>query len=272
MIALASDFDGTLYFMREKEKMRQGDIRGIREFQKKGHLFGICTGRSLLGITEVVKDQVAFDFYILVSGALILDKNFQVLSRQCISGKLLKEVYEKYQNQVKIIIMANNTVYTLGTPHPLESHIDSLDELEGGYIYGLSFGAETAERAKEISEEINRDYGNSLHAFANVSNVDIVSKECSKGNAVKFIKEKMQIDYLGGIGDSYNDIPLLESSDHPFTFHYAPDGAKNHARDIVDSVEEAIRLLESGAAVRTDSAVHSFAARDTDECTEISNV
>lgn len=246
MIALASDFDGTLYFVREQVQMKEGDIRSIQEFQSRGNLFGICTGRSLLGITQVVNDRVAFDFYILVSGALILDKNLQVLSRKCISGMLLKEVYEKYYGQVKIIIMANDTVYTLDKPHPLETYIRSLDDLEGGYIYGMSFGAENVGKAREISEEINRDYGDRLHAFANVSNVDIVSKECSKGNAVKFIKERMEIACLGGIGDSYNDIPLLDSSDHPFTFPYAPDGVKAHARDIVGSVEEAIHLLEAG--------------------------
>ena len=44
--ALASDFDNTLYFHNTEERFYAQDIFEILFFQKRGGLFGICTGRS----------------------------------------------------------------------------------------------------------------------------------------------------------------------------------------------------------------------------------
>ena len=65
MKALASDFDGTLFFENEISDFRKDDLIAIKRFQKEGHLFGICTGRPLNGIIPHVQDKIDFDFYIL---------------------------------------------------------------------------------------------------------------------------------------------------------------------------------------------------------------
>lgn len=244
MRAMASDFDGTLYFMREEEPFRRGDIEAIRRFREGGNLFGICTGRSLQGIRLVVEDRIDFDFYIIASGALILDRNLNSIYKRCISRGLMTEVYRKYEDRAKIIIQANDTVYSFGLDFPLQVSINSMDDIEGDDIYGLSFGTESLEESARITDEINALYGQELIAFQNVYNVDIVARGCSKGNAARFVRDYFSIDCLGGIGDSYNDIPLLENVDYPFTFFYAPDSVQSKARTVVGSVAEAIAVLE----------------------------
>lgn len=72
MKALASDFDGTLYF---KDGFKEKDLKAIKEFQDHGNLFGICTGRPLSAIIEECQGKINFDFYIVASGALVLDKD-----------------------------------------------------------------------------------------------------------------------------------------------------------------------------------------------------
>ena len=57
MKVLASDFDGTIYF---EDGFHQEDMKKIKEFQKSGHLFGICTGRPLRGVTHFSKGFVIF--------------------------------------------------------------------------------------------------------------------------------------------------------------------------------------------------------------------
>ena len=52
MKLLASDFDNTLWF---EDHMKDEDVKAIHEFQKHGHLFGICSGRSLSGILRPSK-------------------------------------------------------------------------------------------------------------------------------------------------------------------------------------------------------------------------
>ncbi len=244
---LASDFDGTLYFMNAKEKVHPEDVTAIREFQEKGNLFGLCTGRSLQGILLVLEEDIQFDFMILASGALILDKEKKVIRKKCISYELLVDIYEKYTNHVWIVIQANDTVYNIGMEHPLQITINELGEMRGSDIYGLSFGTETPNEAERIAREINDHYGDVLSAFQNVCNVDIVAKGCSKGVAFDFVKEYFHADITGAIGDSYNDLPMLQMAEVPFTFPYAPESMKEYVgeKNIVESVAQALERLSN---------------------------
>lgn len=239
MKAFASDFDGTLYFMSQEEKMRLCDLQAIREFQEKGNLFGVSTGRSLRGITDVVQ-EISFDFYILASGAYVLDRDFQVIFKKCIPFDTMKIIYERYEKDVLIIIQANDSVYAMQAKRPLQVYIESLEEMKGSDIYGLSFGTRSPEEARAIAEELNQCYGDTIIAYANVQNVDIVGKDCSKGRALSLVKEYYGVDIMAGIGDSYNDIPMLMESDQAYTFSYAPLEVQKMADCVVENVAQAI--------------------------------
>ena len=56
-------------------------------------------------------------------------------------------------------------------------------------------------------------------------------------------REHFGIEKLGGIGDSYNDLPLLQASDVGFTFPDAPEKLRKEADEIVISVAQAIEKL-----------------------------
>ena len=244
MKAFASDFDGTLYFHREPKGMRREDLDAIRRFQEAGNAFGICTGRSLQGILLALPEPTGFDFYILSSGALVLDRECRPICKHCISRPLMAEIYAAYEKQARIVIQANDTVYTLTEPHyPMQTRIASLDELSDEDIYGFSFGLETAEKAAAIAAELNQRYAGQISAFQNVTNVDIVAAGCSKGSGLRAVREHFQAEMVGGIGDSFNDIPMLESADLAFTFPFAPQPAREAADHIVDSVAEAIGYM-----------------------------
>ena len=142
MKVLASDYDGTLLF---NEKFKEGDLKKIKEFQKAGNLFGLCSGRPFKGIYEFCKPY--FDFYILCTGALVLNKEREVIYKSTISKHLLHEFYDRYQKNYDIFIQANMQIYTflkedLGSM--VRQVITSLDEVEGD-IYGLSMNAKTDE-------------------------------------------------------------------------------------------------------------------------------
>ena len=77
--ALASDFDNTLFFMDTEERFRAQDIFEILFYQKRGGLFGICTGRSPDSILDIVGSFMHPDFIISVSGALVVDREGKVL-------------------------------------------------------------------------------------------------------------------------------------------------------------------------------------------------
>lgn len=244
MKAFASDFDGTIYFVKSEKKMKDGDIRAIKEFQEKGNLFGVCTGRSLHGIVKAKGLEADFDFFILANGARILDKDLNEIHRKVINRDVLIKTYETMTDfgVGDIVIHANETVYTFGKTLPLQIHIDSFDEIEGDNFFGISTFA-GYDKAHELAEKINKDFDGVLTAYVNKSIVDVVSYGSSKGNAVKFIKDYLDIDEIAGIGDSFNDVPMFEAADVSFTFNSSHDDVKEKADRLVDTAAEAIRIF-----------------------------
>ncbi len=247
MKALASDFDGTLFFENEISDFRKDDLIAIKRFQKEGHLFGICTGRPLNGIIPHVQDKIDFDFYILTSGALILDKNLQVIAEHSMSREVTQKIISTYEEKVHISIQASQQVYTfksanLNVSIP-QTIIQSLDEVEG-QIYGLSINTYSEDNARKFCLEINENIPE-VEAFQNKQYMDVVKRGCSKGNAILKLKDVLGLDYVAGIGDSYNDIPMLESADCAFTFVDSPIIVQDKADQLVGSVSEAIELLDT---------------------------
>ena len=73
MKAFASDLDGTLVFDR---KVKDMDKEAIHMFQKK-NMFGVYTGRPICSLFDI--EDISFDFYIVYSGALLLDRNKKMI-------------------------------------------------------------------------------------------------------------------------------------------------------------------------------------------------
>lgn len=245
MKVLASDFDGTLLF---DEEFCSYDIEAIQEFQKKGNLFGLCSGRPLKGAIIASQGLLDFDFFIASSGALITDKDGNILFEQLISFETMKNVFERYSKDVRVCIQADGIFYCFDNRHRqsilpiVEKTISSLEELKDSHIYGLSLNAKTEDNAKRICHEINQLYDD-VSAFQNKEYIDLVKVGCSKGTGILKLKEILNIDKISGIGDSYNDLPMLEAVDHAFTFHQSPKAIQEQADDVVDSVCEAIHIL-----------------------------
>lgn len=243
--ALASDFDGTLYYMHSEERFMAADIFSILDFQQRGGLFGLCTGRSLNGVKDVIGRFIRPDFYILASGALVMDGQEHIIERNCLPLPLLEELYRRYRDRAKIVVQAANDVYSRDERRKELIRFSSFSELEGLPLYGLSLGAENAEAAAEITARIHEDYGDTVSAYQNVTHIDLVAPGVSKGRGAEIVKEKFSIERMCGIGDSYNDMPLLRAVDHSFTFTTSPEEVQSAADDVITGpgISGAISIL-----------------------------
>lgn len=242
MKALASDFDGTLYF---EDGIKDSDQQAIIDFQKD-HLFGLCTGRPLIGVQHYLKDCIQPDFYIVSSGACILDKECHVLYEQTISKDIMKAIYQQDHNKAEVSIQADFRIYTLVKDSKIpiaQTYVESVDCIGDEHIFGLSINAMSESQAKQWTQDLNETYPD-IMAFQNKEYIDIVKRGCSKGEAIKKLKELLHLDMVYGIGDSYNDIPMLESADCSFTFHESPQIVQEKATHIVSSISEAITMIE----------------------------
>lgn len=82
-----------------------------------------------------------------------------------------------------------------------------------------------------------------LKAFQNRNSIDIVKRGCSKGQGILAVKEHLGIDVMSGIGDSFNDMPMLRAACPSFTFRSSPGSIQKQVTHVVDSVAEALRIL-----------------------------
>ena len=80
--------------------------------------------------------------------------------------------------------------------------------------------------------------------FVYFQSVVIVRKGCSKGTGIKIIKDHYRLEKIAGIGDSYNDLPMLNVVDTAFTFKTSPQEIKKQVHYCVNDIAEAIALLE----------------------------
>ena len=232
MKAFASDIDGTLVF---DGKIKSQDKQAIITFQKE-NLFGVCSGRPLCGLKDI--EDIHCDFYILSSGALILDKNKKIIHHHPIDLSIIRKLYQNYKHKAKIIIQTGNTDVFYST---LTNTLSSLEQIKNETIYGISFVFDDEPSTLQVLHEL--DNYPQIKGYQNLNSIDIVSQACSKGEGVKFVKDHYHVDTIYGIGDSYNDLPLFESSDYAFTFKSSPDDLKQKVNACVDSLNEAINSV-----------------------------
>ncbi|MDD8049164.1 MAG: HAD-IIB family hydrolase [Thomasclavelia sp.] len=247
MKVLASDFDNTLFF-RDSQVFFEGYIKdedkeAIKRFQRKGNLFGICSGRPLVGITRDVKD-IQLDFYIVSSGAAIFDKDLKVIYENRINMDLVKKVIKKYGDDKSYSLADENDFCSINGEKHFHNRLpnyNNVDDIDKEYVVHFSIHFDNEKICHEYALKLEKDFP-MLEGYQNIESLDIVAKGCSKGQGIKIMEEYLKVNSkdFSCIGDNYNDIPMLEISDNSYTFNGSPQGVKDIADKYVDSIAECI--------------------------------
>ena len=241
MKALASDIDGTLVF---NQQIKKQDKEAIEKYQKE-HLFGVCSGRPRCALFDL--EKLKLDFYILSSGAMILDKGFNIIQDFSMKKEIVQQIFNEYKKKAHIILQTGNADVFYATLkedyNPKLKVISSFKEVEHEIIYGTSLVFKDDKITKKACLEINQKY-QEVKGFQNRNSIDIVRKGCSKGTGIKVIKDYFHLEKEAGIGDSYNDLPMLKVVDTAFTFKTSPQEIQKQVHYCVNDIAEAIALLE----------------------------
>lgn len=240
----ASDFDGTLYFHDSAEPVRQADLEAIREYQESGGLFGACTGRPVRALTMQSEGLVPFDFYIALTGGTVFDGNLNPIYARELPPDVVRELYDRYARHARdsALVCAADDYWLLGNADargwPI-SRAPSFDDLPGPY-QGMGMETATEQEAIDLAAEINAAYRDVACAYVNLASIDILPAGCSKGTGLLKAAEFYGASLTGGIGDSFNDVPLLASADIAYTFHRCDERVRSEADVLVNHVSEAL--------------------------------
>lgn len=243
MKMLASDFDSTLY---QNLTISEQDLAKIKEWQALGHQFGIVTGRDEMHLKIALSDyDIKLNFLITNNGACIHynDKSASKTITAQTTHRLLTflEQYQCYN----VIVYDGHKRILVEYEQPSQIHYHEKIKYSTSLLFNqmiqCSINVGNIESAKLIEEEINHQFSD-LIAYRNQAGVDIIAKGYSKATGIKTIYEKLQCNEIYVIGDSKNDIPMIEEFSG-FCVANAETEVKDKAKHIFQSVCDCIDYL-----------------------------
>ncbi|WP_297521774.1 HAD-IIB family hydrolase [uncultured Clostridium sp.] len=245
---LISDVDHTIYFLDERDIKNS---KAIKKF-KENNMIIACSGRGLNGIIETEEEiDVRFDYYILLNGALIADKNRKVLKHEEINYKCLEGILE-LTNKASLGVCINDGYdYHLVQGEHNTLKLENIKEYKDKKVSALAVGYRLNdnnfdEMLNIIVDEINSRYGEYVNAYKNTKYIDIVPAGCSKGNAINELEESWKLDYknIYTVGDSENDVTMLNNKYVSFTFNSSKSFLKEMVDYIIDEFPECLDIIE----------------------------
>lgn len=257
MKLLASDLDGTLF---KNNMISREDLHALKRFREEGNKVIVSTGRTKQGVDTIFKDYYFdYDYLVLCNGGLILDNENKIIHKKSIPNKIVIDIINKFFNYKSSMIYYDDGEATKIIDNPLidKSNIDRdffesfankilLNEALNGKKDCQMMSVFNVEQSIELAEEIRKliidEYGDYIEAFRNQCFIDIVPKECSKGNALSMIlqDENLDADCLYCVGDSFNDVSMFNITKNSYTFNEAEEKVKPYANNIIDNVYEIV--------------------------------
>ena len=242
---IASDLDGT--FLNSKKKIPEKNIEIINKFIDKGLVFVPSSGRDLPSIKELISNDIKdIKYYSCFNGARIFKGDTLIHSvkmdkEMCLdilkkgielglkySGTSGYDVcYSQLDTEYYTEFKLENTKYTFHSNEKL----DNLKAFDFEKI--VFFG--TQDVFKVLRKYVEEKYGDKVNIFVSGEIViDIVSKECSKGNALKIIAQDMGIylDEIIAFGDNENDLSMLKEVGYPVAMQNAVKIVKENISEI----------------------------------------
>ena len=257
---IATDFDGTL-FQGYPDGYRINDktINAIKEFRKKGNLFGVVTGRSYKWAYPVFKQQNAFEFDYIISdnGAQCVDKdgNF-VFSNKIGAYKGFAKDY------VTTVLGFGDCVEEAGICFEKDRYNFEISKPDGDDYYDsysllddpllsecdefvmVNAVCKNDEAAAKLKQKIVSEFGEYLDPVQNGRCLDITAKGISKASGISQYASIMNVphDNIYSAGDNYNDLPMIKAF-HGCAVKGAVDELKNEAEFICEDIAGLIDII-----------------------------
>ena len=266
---IVTDMDGTV--LGGDHKITEENMRALREADERGVKVVFATGR----FHDSAKEHVTFleEVMPIVSsnGAIIkhpitnevlycnsIDKDISLKIVETLDNLDLSyqiytdnEILQKYKTEEEKIKMQDFIKNTFSDKTEIIFKKDLKEDIKDLNI--LKFNVVDFERPllmKEARKEVEKIEGLEVTSSWN-DNVEIMNAGSSKGSAVKFLCELLNIDKeeIIAFGDNYNDISMLEYVGMGVAMGNAEEDVKKIASYITDS------NIESGVAKAIDDLV-----------------
>lgn len=246
---LVTDFDKTLadtnFEISHKVK------EAIKKILEKGYIVSIASGRPFKGLIEkACKDLNLTSPQIVSGGAQIIDpKDGTSLWVQYFPKKSAEKLIKYFiQNKYDFSVESQGAVFSNLSEDELKGYgpdieFKELEKLDFSKVLKMVLlNVALKGDPEEMEDEFNKRYPelNFIRSGFNKVVLDITSEKATKHLAVLELSKLLNIDphLMVGIGDGYNDYPLLTVCGFKVAMASAPSELKESADLIVPSVDE----------------------------------
>lgn len=261
---VATDLDGT--FLKNDKSISQPNVDALLYLGRNRIVRVVATGRNLKKVREVIPDGVPFDFVVYSSGAGVYD---------CHDKKHIftRNISKKTANQLMRYFISEDVNFHAFRPAP-ENHEmwyhrggEGCPEFERYFEYNRYYayplpesgiiesglcqflvvipGNETRFREMKTGIEALCPEIRVIRSSSPLNTgyiwLEVFHRDVSKGNGVLQVCNMLNIspENTMGIGNDYNDIDLLEFTEHSFLTDNAPEELKKGFNTIPTNEEDA---------------------------------
>lgn len=247
--AIVSDFDGTLA---SNHQVPIVIAEAVKDFVRQGFMFSIATGRAYEGvIAQTCKDLELSDLHIVRGGSEIISRSTnRVVWGRYIEPKKVQEVSTLLSQQQDIYYAAEygEYIYTIDGKPNTEfgpgAQFKDLKDLPTEKVPKIMLPPFQDKEVIEPLHEKLKDLFPDLHIVKTSSKkglgIDINDGEAGKHMAVLAYAKLAHLDpaEILGVGDSYNDLPLLTACGVKVAMGNASSELKQIADYVVKTQEE----------------------------------
>lgn len=233
---LVSDYDGTFHVDDESIKF---NIEKVKQFRNSGNIFAIATGRSFYDFSRALDEcDIEYDYLIINHGATLLDKNHNIIDNYSISDKAKEDIRNEFN------LVDSDNIFVC-------SCLESRTSILNNDITKIHIKCSDEKGQISLNSILNTKYKNFVNSYliTGLSNsIEVISCNTNKSIAIKEIAKLENIDNsnIFTIGDSFNDIEMLESF-NGFCMESGEDFVKTKIANKCVTVAEVIDKIIGGS-------------------------
>ncbi len=256
---VASDLDGTL--LNDKSKISNKNLFAVNELLKKEVYFVPSTGRTFSEMPEELKNNPAIRYIIYSNGAVVFDKQTGKSILNCIPNNVARDILDVLSSYETYITFRHNGECFADAAFKNEKAFDyyNVSEPHREVVRNYAICPDNFREISYSSDNVEvfsvffHNYDDKLmckkYLEKNDSlqvvegfeyNIEIASKNAGKGNALRILADMLNVDLADtiSIGDSGNDISIIEAAGLGLAVSNADDSLKSVADEIICSNEE----------------------------------
>lgn len=248
---IAIDLDGTL--LKDDNTISTKTYNTLKKLSMEGYLITISTGRSIIGLPEVIKKMNFIDYFITSNGTSCIDKDYKCVIKNWIKYNDIKEIIAdnnfmveyliegKWYIQSKGIEQIQNIIddkmivdYILKTRKVIENEVN----LEKGNVevekINLNFSKDNYEYAlNQINSFVKKN--KNIRSWTDKKHkIDLYNVFATKGNVLKQLAcyANIELNEIIAFGNDTNDLEMLKFSGYSVAMKNGNDEVKKVANII----------------------------------------